>query len=423
MKNWYGKQGINLSDFGLNALARLNHKFFKICTLIACVLIAPAGAQENAGSNGVVLAVDLELGYRDNITRARLDDDKISSLVTVITPSVGFVLGSGANEYTLNYDLGYGTYKDSSIDDYTDHTLEAAANFSLNARNRLSFSGDYLIGHDERGAGFSQGFGDDLAKLDTYVTTQFDAVYNYGASAIGSGLELRVGASNVNYDARLVDDGQGGLIDSTLVRNRTNQDLGITYSLGVSRTMALQVQANARKIEYDVLSRNGSLDSSDTTLLMGATWEGTAKTTGTVSLGYGRRNFADPTRQDFSGPRWEASIEYLMRTYSVFTLTSAQSSSESRGLSDFISTTQYGLSWRHEWGPRVSSSVSYSLEADDYEGIFREDNTQRYRISINYALGRSINLRVGFSRVSVNSNENVFDYDSNLAFIGITATL
>lgn len=393
--------------------------------MLVVIALAPfwAHAQgEGVSVGGAVLtpAVDLEMGYRDNITRARLDDDKISALVTVLTPSIGFAAESGANQYSLDYELGHGIYKGSDEDNYTDHTLNAASILSLSSRNRLSFSGGYRLGHDERGAAFSQGFGDELVELDTHATTDIDAVYNYGTESAGAGLELRVGLNDLNYDARLV---AGELVDRTLVRNRKTKDAGATYSWGVGNRATLLVEANVAKTEYETLSPQGSLDSDEAAILLGGTWQGTAKTTGAIRVGYVERDFVNEARQDFSGPQWDVSVEYMFRSYSIFTFTTEQRGRENNGVGDFINTTAHRLTWSHEWGPRVSSALSYSLGKDDYEGLLREDGTQSYSANINYALGRTMSLRLGFTRVLLNSNENIFDTDSNTAFLGVTVAL
>ncbi len=397
--------------------------------VLVCISFAFIGSfaqgQEGVSVGGATLtpAVDVEWVHQDNITRTDIDTDKISSLATIVTPSLGFSTEFGANELTLNYALGYGTYKDSSEDDYTDHTVNSALSLSFNSRNRLSLSGDYTLGHDDRGTAFSQGFGQDLAELDTHETTAFGTVYNFGAESGLAGFELSAQVRDLAYDERPTPDGLGGVFDPTLIRNRENLVFDASYSAGVGSHTALLLEASAETIEYDVVDPRGSLDSNESTYLVGAIWEGTAKTTGTIRLGYGDKTFVDSSRDDFSGPRWDASIKVMAKSYSVFTFSSEQSAEESNGVGDFSNTTVHTIDWRHQWGPRFSTLVFYTLTNEVYEGTVREDDTVGYRINLEYELGRKFYVRMGYAHERIDSNANEFNYDASVAFFGITATL
>jgi hypothetical protein len=78
---------------------------------------------------------------------------------------------------------------------------------------------------------------------------------------------------------------------------------------------ATRLLAEIRRTEYDY--RSSPQDNSEQRYLLGATWDITAATSGTVKVVYVMTTFKEERRNDFEGPTVEAALRWQPRTYST----------------------------------------------------------------------------------------------------------
>jgi len=359
-------------------------------------------------------SVNLDVLYDDNVTSA--ETDEIESWVTVFTP--GFLLSAENDKsaYTLGYSLTRGEYHDSEEDNYTDHEVTADAAWALTARHKLAVSGTYLDGHESRGTGFSQGGGAAITAPDEFQDTDIQVRYGFGAESAKGHLDVELGTRERDFegDAR------------TEARDRSTDYAGVTFRYNVGARTEVLAQVNHRDISYDVTPLgDASLNSTETDYLVGVTWEGTAKTTGSVKVGSSEKKFDDNSRSDFTGPRWEVGVRWAPRSYSSFDFTTSSRSDETNGTGDFIDVASYSVAWNHEWADRLSSTLSYEYAEDDYEGDSdsRKEETNTTGLRVDYQMRRWLNLNAGVTYTDKDSTEAGSDYDRAVFAVGIQATL
>jgi len=157
--------------------------------------------------------------------------------------------------------------------------------------------------------------------------------------------------------------------------------------------------------------------------MVGISWEGTAATTGTVKVGNRKKYFDSYDREDFSAPRWEVGIRWSPLSYSAFDFITERRSDESNGYGNFSDVKSVTVAWSHSWSDRVSSTVSYNREDSEYAATNREDEIGNSSASINYQARRWLSFHAGLNVSDKSSNVDGFDYEKNLAFIGLNATL
>lgn len=377
---------------------------------------ASALAETDPGSvklgGGIVFTPSLSAGIMndDNVTYS--DTDQIESVVALVSPNFLLSADNGVSTYGLSYTLTKGEYFDSDEDNYLDHALRGEANWELNARNRVGLSGSYTNGHEARGTGFSQGSGGSLDEPDTYTDDDIHGIYSFGAETAKGRIDLTAGSRERDYD--------GGL--RTRDRDRSTDYGTVEFFYNAGGKTELLAEVTRRNIDY-IYTDTETLDSTETDLLVGITWEGTAKTSGTIKVGSLQKKFDSPIRENSTSPRWEVSVRWLPRTYSAFDLLTERSSEETNGVGNFIDTQRYTLSWTHSWKERLSTELSFSHSNLKYDSSDRKDNLDSSSLTVNYQMRRWLALSAGVDISNRDANLNGFDYDKNLTFIGIQASL
>src|SRR5690606_21723906 len=119
---------------------------------------------------------------------------------------------------------------------------------------------------------------------------------------------------------------------------------------------------------------------------VGIGWAATAKTQGTLKVGYGIKDFDDQDRRKTEGGSWELGLQYLPLTYSTFNLTALKRFDESTGVGNAQETTSYGLNWVHEWSDDLSSTIGVNHSDNDYTNSLRDDEIQSYGARLDYAV-------------------------------------
>ncbi|WP_346839083.1 outer membrane beta-barrel protein [Microbulbifer sp. SAOS-129_SWC] len=365
--------------------------------------------------NGIELTPSLNVDFQndDNVTNA--SSSQIESVVTLVNPNFQLSAGNDVSDYNLTYSLEKGAYFDSSADNYLDQTVSGEGNWELNERNHFSLAGSYLAGHEARGTGISQGFGNLLDEPDTYKENDVHGLYSYGAEGAKGRIDVTVGSGNHNYDGN-------ELRVRTHDRGTNYGTLGFSYNAG-GKTRLL-AEASLRDIAYDYTAPGvAPLDSTETDFLVGISWEGTAKTTGRIKVGASRKAFDSAARGESTMPSWEVGVGWTPRTYSTFDLSTKRHSQETNGAGNYIDVQTYRLGWTHEWAERLSTEVAYAHTNNQYEGVQREENIDNTSLEANYVMRRWLSLRAGVSLDKQNSNQANFDYDKNLTYIGFELTL
>ena len=393
----------------------------KLSAAIALVATMGAGytqAQSDAASvelgNGIEFTPSVTLGLVHDDNVANTEVDPIESWVTVLTPSFVLSAGDGVSEYSLGYTLSRGQYQDTDEDDYTDHALEADASWILTARNRFALGASYVDEHEERGTSFSQGFGDLLDEVDRYTETDAHGVYTFGAEGARGNIELEAGISEREYD------------DTLAVVSR-DRDMGygsarFFYNTGGKTRLLAEV--NRRNFDYVTeVAGTARLDSTETDLLVGVTWEGTAKTTGSVKVGSRRKQFDDGALEDATSPAWEIGVRWQPLTYSAFELSTERGFEEPRGAGDFAVVNRHSLGWGHSWAERFSTEAAYFVQETEYEGIDRNDDFNGASVRFNYEMRRWLTVSAGVTTSDRDSNIDGLGADRTITSLSLQATL
>ena len=130
------------------------------------------------------------------------------------------------------------------------------------------------------------------------------------------------------------------------------------------------------------------------------TWQGTAKTTGTASIGYRDRTLDDGS-SDSNGSTWAVGILWSPLSYSSINLTTNKNAEESIGVGNFRIVTSSSISWDHEWSSRLSSGLSVQFNDTDFDGTDITDETTSFQASLNYQLKDWMSLRFSYTNTEI----------------------
>lgn len=379
----------------------------------AIAAIEPAPIQ--AGAVDVIPMLSVQAGYDDNFfsTSGNEQDETI----TVITPSVQLIAEDGVNAYRVIYQLSRGIHQESSADNYTDHNLSAEAHLEFSQRSALDLSATLIKGHETRGTGLSAtgGVASSINAPLEYDTTTLAMNYIYGApSAQG---RIQVYAEHLNREFnnfRAITEG----------RDATEVTLGAVFYYQVAPKTSLLFEARNKDVDYDV-DPASSLDSNTWKYFVGATWEGTARTTGTVKVGLTDKSFASASRDDFTAASWEASVRWAPKTYSVVDISTGRSGNESSGNGDFIDSKTFNVNWNHGWNDLVSTDAGFGLTKETYEGAAdgRKDDITSFNLGLNYDMRRWLSMGLSYQYSDTDSNLANTDYSKNLYMLTVNASL
>lgn len=387
-----------------------------LASLASLPLSALEPANFSAGPVLVTPTLETQVGYIDNLLRSR-DNEKDTGF-SLIKPQVQAWIEDGINTYSLTYELADYRYFDSSDDDYTDHAVSFDLYYDFNARNRLNAYAQYYWIHEERGVGFTEGF---IAELvDEPVEVERGVLG--GDYTLGS--ESSRGRLNIALEA--VDHDFFNLEELTFYRNRDSYTADGTFYWRVAERTDALLEVRYIETTYDRTDPSdvaGSLDSEEYIYYAGLSWKATAKTVGSVKLGYYDRSYDSDDRDTDEGFSWEVDLVYKPRTYSRITLETRRYFEETNGLGDGVNTEKTELGWEHDWSSRSNTQLIFMIGEEDYTASPREDDRWGVEASYNYAFRRWVDLGIGYRYEDRDSDLRTFDYNRNEVFLEVRLSL
>lgn len=364
------------------------------------------------------LSVEPELGaelrYDENIFRSSMDVK--ASWISILAPRLTLTAQPTRHRFDLKYAGEFAWYADSSPDNYDDHDIAAGAYLELGQRSRLDLTGSLAVAHENRGTGLTEGFDpaiDIPAEPDQFRLAEYLARYTLGSDRSKGRVVIEGGLNDLEYQNHR---------ERTRFFDRDDFYGNATFYLRIFSKTSLLINTRATDVDYkNDLTFRPSLDNKEYRYFLGATWDTTAKTKGTVKFGYMQKSFSDPARGDFSDPSWEVDIRWSPRTYSHFDFASARLPSETNGLGSFVDNTTYAITWRHEWNRRIKSD----LGARNVKQLYRESVVNRkqefrqYVFSLSYQMRRWLSWRFGVELNDRDSNIEQFRFDGNVYNISV----
>jgi hypothetical protein len=358
----------------------------------------PASVQ--LGSTPLYAAPWAEAAFGNDSNLFSLPTDALSSPYQRY--GLGFKADARSAQSLFRWDLRgeLGRYTDSSNDDYNDLFSVAAYDVAFSSRSFLRVKWDYALGHDARGStdrGILVG-----GEPDRYRVSTPGVTYSYGAPDAKGRVEVFASQAAKRYRNNR---------DITEASDRDTADFGAAFYWRLQPRTYLLMEARGTQVDYTLSS--STQDSDETRLYVGATWEATAITSGTVKVGQLQKKF-DAGQPKFSGTSWEALVNWAPFTYSTFAFYTTRTPTESTGLGDFILSDAIGAYWKHDWNSRFSTEANLRYQSDNYKGFDRNDDITTLGLKANYRFRRWLTLGAEYTYTNRDSNLPASEYDRNV---------
>ena len=389
-----------------------------LCTalLVSSNALGTEPANLQAGPWYITPTLEVETRYSDNYLRA--ESDTTSTWILDTAPEVQMWLQNGESTYSGTLALRDYRYSETSKDDFTDYKGNIDIHHEFDAKNILEAFAEYYDGHEERGTGLSEG--DVAQEIDEPV--EVDMV-DYG---VGYTLGNKRGPARLNFGFRFHEREYKNFREETQFRDYQQDFWAVRgfYSVGPKTDLVAEVRYADTEYETDrSFEPGGTLNNQEYNYLVGVEWEATAKTSGSIKLGWFDREYDSSERKEDDGFSWEVDAYYKPRSYSVFNLETKRFSQETNGLGDSIDTEQLALRWTHDWSFRGTTRLEVVQANERYSGSFRDDDLWFVEARYTRKMRRWFDLSGGYRYEERDSGENTFSYDQNVYFLRLDLSL
>lgn len=384
--------------------------------LVIALASSSSYALELQEGQSILPTLTLGFSYDDNLSQAADSQPQDESFISTIAPGILVRRETSDILFYGAYVLTYEDYAYDNEDSHAEHELGLDNIFKLNSRHEAGLSFDFVKRQDIR---TSINRADPQERTgDRYNRGDLAGQYTFGAETARAQLEFQAGYGRLRYDNNL----------DTLSKNRIkerNEGFGSsTFYVRVSPKSRLLLEAKQRNFNY--LDSESQLDNTSRKFYVGAVWEATAKTEGSVRLGRERKTFDDPSATDSSEPAWDVSLTWSPRTYSRFNIFTSRGAAEGSVRSDAVETTLYSLSWVHDWSYSLSTEFTYSELKERYEGKAfdgRKDDTASYQAAITKQAGKKAEVTASYTRKERDSNSPIEQFDRDIVALTFTLAL
>lgn len=350
--------------------------------------------------------LELDLAYDDNILRT--DSGTIDSWILEARPELQWVGVMGKHFVRLGYQGYYGWYDASSSEDFNDHYLGADTTLDLTQKLNINLTADYRREHEPRS----------VATLATPTLGTPPNLWEQWAAAgeVVYGRRIakaQVALKGVHQDRQYLNNGQA-------FRDYVSDGLTLTFYYNLGPKTQLLVEPSFTRYNYS--SSLSTQDNDVRRLLVGVTWDATAKTTGEFKIGHHDKRF-DNGVGDTSGLSTEAKVIWRPRTYSKVTGTLSRFVYDSAlAGSQAFEAVIAGVDWEHDLTGLTQLQLGLQYEQDSYDQG-REDDLANAYLGISYAVKRWLTVGARYDHARRDSTAAGADFSDNRFAIGIKTTL
>ena len=381
---------------------------------------APSFAALEPGSfmtkDGAAITPTLTTGLSSNDNFFSTPTDEESRLIWTIAPNIDALIEDGVNYYNVNAATSTSMHNKDTADNFTQVNLSAATHNEFTSRHRLDFNAtaDWLF--EPRGSGLTEGLGDAVNELVEYQQQSVDGRYEFGALSSKAQVAVTAGFFNKKYQ---------NFRSISQFRDYDRTSLGLIGYYNTQASTRTFLELKQEDYRYDVVDAGGiSRDSDDVKLLIGMEWEATAVTSGSVKLGYQKKDFEAAQRKNFTGLSWEAAVTWQPLSYSFVDFSTSRAAKDPLVEGDFIRESVYRATWTHDWNEQLSTSAGVSYTDEQYVGeIGRQDKTSNANFAVSYVTSSFGMVSTYVDFMDKDSTQDALKFDRLVVGINFTFAL
>ncbi|MEB0039875.1 MULTISPECIES: outer membrane beta-barrel protein [unclassified Pseudomonas] len=379
-------------------------RLLTLLVLVPFPMIAMADEPQSVELGGFDFTPTLKIGERYDDNFRTLPNQVESSWITSVRPTFVLETQTRTSGYQLEYDVDSLTYQDHADADHVDQHVMAKSIVEFDSRNRLNWELGYRRAENTVQTAQPR-------ENDKYTLKNADLGYSFGVLSGMNQIDLLAEYQQLRYRN---SDG----INDDKEHNTTLLVATWFHRLGGSTRALVEV----RHSDFDYLLHDSTRNSTGDAALVGVTRDVSAKVSGSVRVGYERKDF-EGVANDYSSPTWEVGVDWKPRTYSTFSLNASKKYEEGDDGSYTVHDTSTRLGWRHTWSPWIASEIDYRYADLQYLGIGRDDKLNTYGASLIYSATRWADITLGYQRWENDSNFSDQTYTRNVFMLSIALSL
>ena len=385
--------------------------------LLPCSLFAAPDPQAlDLGMGELTPRFKVTQSSNSNIYSQSVGTGEESDSITRLQPMFQWLTQKDTSSIALSYTGEFASYWDNSADNYSDHTFSFDAQASPTDMFTFNFGASLGKLHDNRGEGSSEGTNfASRREPDEYDINNINVLLDLGRDSAKVGVEIALSRTDIEYTNNRIE---------TRFRDRDESSItGRLYFKATGKTRFF-AEVSSQEFEYETLPLlSASLDGDEKRFSVGATWDATGKTTGTVKLGSTDKNFDAASRRSGDTFVWDVDVTWSPLTYSHVYFNGSSKAQETNGTGAFIQSTDFSVNWEHAWSDRFRSNVGFGVGDKDFEGDPRNDDLTDFSVGVDYDWQRWITVGASISRNDRESNDSQFDYDRNIVSVSLDMSL
>jgi len=334
-----------------------------------------------------------------------------SAFVTVVSPSIYLNAHRSNSQYALSYRANAADYLNNQTDDYLDQRLQANLKLFFSRQSQINTKAKYLKLHQDRGTGFSQGFGSRITQPDEYNVKQISTLFTYGTNKSTGRIEIGISGFAQRYENR---------DEIVKLSNRNHINSHAIFYYRVRPKTSLLFELKNTEVDYRIESSTPSLDNTEQRLLLGGTWDITSITKGIVKFGMLRKEFRSGERNTFTGISWNIEAHWRPLTYSKFNIKTSRKTEETLGTGDYIESKAAAIIWRHTWHKQIGTRTSATIRKNKFRPTTHAEGIWSLGFHFTYKMRRWLEIGTGITHIERLSTQFGLDYQRNILMLEIS---
>lgn len=363
----------------------------------------------------------VELEYRDVDNIFADDTNEQDDTIVLVNPQVRLQSGWSRHQLRLGADLLVARYSDFDNEDYDDLRVWGDGRLDL-GNGRITLIARHADLHQDRSSP------DDERSIEPVEFSADSVELTYRFEAGANFAEAGIEADLLDFEDAMRF---GGGVDENDDRDRDRLELKLRVGRKLSEEYSGFVEVQTEEIEYDQeFDEDGFQRSSDTyELFAGTSVDLSGRVFGEVYVGYRDRDYDDPRFENADGVAFGADVTWNLTGLTTlnFSGSSEIDSTTIVGASG-IEVTRLGLTVDHELLRNLIISLTAAATSEDFEGLDRDDDIQRYAAQARYMMNRNLYVTAGVEHrkrdtSGLNSSPDQDEYTINKLFIQVRGQL
>ena len=383
----------------------LNRTTKSLLAFISFVFVGSSLAQ----SEGVELELDLRTVFDDNVFRV---NDGVSDTIFELSPTASYTGLYGKHQFTAEYEGEYAIFTDNSDINYNNHKANAQLDLSITSKWSAELELQYLDRIEE--AGVNNNVLEGATEFTNFDSTKARIQTAYGTDDAPGQAVLSYTKQDFNYSG-----------NNQSFRDRTIDDITGTFYYRVAPKSRAIFEVRSADVQSDsVFGFNQSFE--QISYLTGLTWKATAKTEGSLRVGYQDTDYDNPLIADLDGLSYFGDIDWRPDTDSIVNIALSRTARDNAELVlAGLETTDFEISWKNQLRNRLSLKLLYNYRKDEFGSGRgeRSDDTNRAQILLTYQSLRWLEIFTEYEYRSRDSDDEIYQFDNNQFSIGVIIAL